>query len=251
MAVPARVGTWVNTMPFSLNGSKLSSVDNVISSEVTLPFTETVTVLTEWRTRGVDPSGWRHRTEHPSFQRVIASGAGSQVASLTFDSFDLQATDISTGSGVSQTKVMLFRVSKFTSPGTTRVHNMKLWASDTSDFLEPQTHKILYRTSTEWPSGFLFDSDDLGNQDFWMPTSLPTLQNLFRTGRTEPLETLGAGHRTILGSGDADVSQWISIAIGASGTMPLGEYGDTKDGPDGFNIRVTYNVDNLADRFGD
>jgi hypothetical protein len=251
MAAGSRVGNWVTTMPLSLNGSKFSSVENVVSPEITLPRTETVAVLTEWRTRGSDPSGWRHRTEHPSFQRVIASGVGSQPASLSFDAFDLQATEIGTGSGVSQTKVMLFRIAKFTSPGITRVHNMKIWASDTSDFLEPETHKILFRVSTEWPSGFLFAADDLGNTNYWMPTSLPATQNLFKTGRIQDAGVLGGGFQTIVGSGDADVSQWISLALGASGTMPLGEYGNTKDGPEGFNIRVTYNVDNLAERFPD
>lgn len=251
MAVPSRVGKWVETMPFSLNGQKYTSLENGVSAQVPLPFTETVATLTEWRTLGTDPSGWRHRTEHPSFQRLLASGSGPQVASLNFESFDLQSTDISTGSGVSKTKVMLFRIDKFTSPGITRVHNMKLWASDTTDFLEPQTHRVLFRVSTPWPSGFVFTPNDLSNQTYWMPTSLPETQNLFRSGRTQNANVPGGGFTTILGSGDADTSQWVSIALGASGTMPLGEYGDTKDGAEGFVLRVTYSVDNFGVRFGD
>ena len=128
---------------------------------------------------------------------------------------------------------------------------MRVWASDTSDFLEPESHKILWRASTEWPSGFIFSASDIGNTDYWLPTSLPDQQNLFRTGRTQGENVFGGGFLTIVGSGDLDVSQWMSFALGASGIMPLGEYGDTKDGADGFNIRVTYQVDNLADRFGD
>lgn len=242
MALSKRTGNWVTTLPFSLNVAGLS-VNEAESPSFALPFTETVPVIAEFQPGGVDPSGWRHRVEHPSFVRVLASGAGD--ATLAFDSFDLQATDISPGSGVSQTKVMLFRIAKFTSPGVTRVHNMKIWASDTTDFLEPQTHKVLWVASTPWNSGFSFEASDLGNQDYWMPTSLPERQNLFRTGRTQPPGVPGAPYLTITGSGDADVSQWIYMALGASGTMPLGEYGDTKDGPEGFKIRVTYNVDNL------
>lgn len=242
MALPNRVSTWTTTLPFSLNNTGIS-VNSAESKNFQLPFTDTVPVIAEFQPGGVDPSGWRHRVEHPSFVRILASGAGS--ASLSFDSFDLQTTDISTGSGVSKTKVMLFRISKFTSPGVTRVHNMKIWASDTTDFLEPQTHKVLWIASTPWTSGFSFVPGDLGNRDYWMPTSLPEKQNLFRTGRTQPDGVLGAPYLTITGSGDADVSQWIYMAVGASGTMPLGEYGDTKDGPDGFKIRITYNVDNL------
>ena len=247
MALPKRVGNWNTTLPFSINNTGLA-ISRAESVTFPLPFTETVPVLAEFQTAGINPSGWRHRVEHPSFIRILASGAG--VASLDFESFDMQGTDISKGSGVSQTKTMLFRISKVTSPGTTRVHNMKIWASDTTDFLEPQTHKVLFTTSTPWTSGFKFVAGDLGNQDYWMPTSLPENQNLFRTGREKPADVLGAGFKTIVGSGDADVSQWIYIALGASGTMPLGEYGDTKDGPDGFKIRVTYNVDNLQ-RFHD
>jgi hypothetical protein len=69
-----------------------------------------------------------------------------------------------------------------------------------------------------------------------MPPSVPVQQNLFRIN----------GARTILGSGDNSVSEWIYIALGASGVMPLGEYGDVTDGPNGFNIRVTYDIDNLG-----
>lgn len=248
MAIARRVGNWNLTFPFSLNNSFLGLAS--VSPEFTLPFTESVAVLSEWRTQGTDPSGSRHLTSHASFQRVLASGAGAAVASINFEAMDLQATDISQGSGVSKTNTMLFRIDRFTSPGITRVHNMKLWASDTSDFLEPQTHRILYKVSTPWTSGFTFVSNDLGNKDYWLPTSLPEKQNLFRTGRVGDLNVLGAGFRTIVGSGDSDISQWIYLALGASGTMPLGEYGNIKDGPGGFNIRVTYNVDNI-ERFHD
>lgn len=250
MVVPKRVGSWVQTMPFSINGLFFGSDDATVSTNFILPKTETIAVLSQWSHEGVDPSGSRHLTSHASYVRPLASGAGSVSASLDFGSFDLNSTDISTGSGVSHTKIMLFRIHKFTSPGVTRVHNMKVWASDTSDFLEPQTHKILWTVNTPWPSSFTFQPVDLSNQSYWMPTSLPENQNLFRTGRILPAE-LPANHLNIVGSGDSDVSQWMSVALGASGTMPLGEYGDTKDGPEGFVIRVTYSVDNLAQIYGD
>jgi len=242
MSLAKRTSTWTTTFPFAINNNG-GNTNEFESEAFDLPFTDTTPVLAEFQANGIDPSGWRHRVEHPSFVRILASGAG--VASLAFKSFDMQSTDISKGSGVSQTKVMLFRASKFTSPGKTRIHNMKIWASDTTDFLEPQTHKILYSIRSPWSSGFKFEAEDLGNKDLWMPTSLPESQNLFRTGRVAAPNVLGGSFRTITGSGDADVSQWVYIALGASGTMPLGEYGDTKDGPDGFKIRVTYNVDNL------
>lgn len=248
MAKPDRVGNWVTTLPFALNNVGLDT-NEIVTSSFTLPFTETIPVISQFNNTGSDPSGLRHTTDHASFVKLLASGAG--LASLSFGSFDLQATDVSTGSGVSQTKVMLFRIAKFSSPSVTRIHKMRIWASDTTDFLEPQTHRVLYQTSTPWISGFEFNPIDLGNQSFWLPSSLPNNQNLFRTGRTNPVTNFGGGFTNIIGSGDADVSQWIYIALGASGTMPLGEYGDIKDGPEGFKIRVTYDVDNLGQIFTD
>lgn len=248
MAKPDRVGNWVTTLPFALNNVGLDT-NEIVTGAFTLPFTDTVPVLAEFDSTKDNPSGWRHRKEHPTFVKLLASGIG--LATLDFKSFDLQATDISAGSGVSQTKVMLFRIAKFSSPGITRVHKMRIWAFDTTDFLEPQTHRVLYMTSTPWISGFTFVPDDLGNEFFHLPTSLPENQNLFRTGRIDLKDNFTGEFTNIVGSGDVDVSQWIYIALGASGTMPLGEYGDTKDGPEGFKIRVTYDVDNLAQIFGD
>lgn len=230
-----RTSLWQQTLPFALNNDFMGT-EAFETETFELPRTNVVSTLTEWWAAGQDPSGWRHRTDHPSFIRVLASGLGPQSASLDYDSFDLQSTDISVGSGVSKTKAMLFRVHSVTSPGQTRVSNMRVWASDTTDFLEPQTHRILFHPSDVWNSGFLFQAGDIGERDYWMPTSLPYEQNLFRNDQ----------QRVILGSGDADVSQWMYVALAASGTMPLGEYGDTTDGPGGFNLRVTYNVDNLG-----
>jgi hypothetical protein len=226
-----RFSQWQVTFPFALNNRFYSNI--VESESFQTALNEAIPQLVEFSPLGSDPSGWRHRVEHPTFVQILASGTGR--ATLNFGSFDLQATDISRGSGVSKTKAFLFRIERFTSPGVTRAHNMKVWASDTTDFLTPETHRILFQVSSPWSSGFAFTEADINNEALWMPTSLPASQNLFRTD----------GGRTIHGSGDADVSQWVYCALSASGTLPLGEYGDVTDGPEGFNIRVTYNIDNL------
>jgi hypothetical protein len=236
MALPTRHSQWQETLPFALNNDFYSAPFE--SQDFPAGFTEAISVLSEFSPVGPDPSGWRHLTIHPSFVRLLASGNGP--ASLNFESFDLQATDISTGSGISKTKCFIFRISQFTTPGTTRVHNMKIWASDLSDFLTPETNKMLFYVTSTWTSGFSFNINDIGNKLYWMPSSLPESQNLFRTD----------GARTIHGSNDADVSQYVYVALAASGTTPLGEYGAQGDGPEGFNIRVTFNVDNL-ERFHD
>lgn len=236
MSTPIRFGRWKQTNPFSLNNDFYA--DPFIVTRFQTPFNEVVPVISEFNINGSDPSGSRHLTNHNSFVKTLASGRG--IASLNFESLDFQATDISTGSGVSKTKVFIFRVNKFTSPGITTVRNMKIWASDMTDFLSPETSKILYQTSNIWLSGFAFNASGIGNKSLWMPNSLPDKQNLFRQDSA----------LTIHGSGDSDVSQYVYVALAASGTTPLGEYGRTRDGAEGFKIRVTYNVDNI-NRFQD
>lgn len=231
MPVTSGISLWQTTLPFALNNDFYSVTSE--SESFLTGVTEAIPVLTEFGTLGADPSGWRHLTLHPTFTKILSSGNGT--ADLNLGAFDLQSTDISVGSGVSKTKTFLFRVAELTSPGVTRVHNMKVWASDTSDFLTPETHKILFQTSRPWLSGFAFTTSDMGNKNLWMPTALPNDQNLFRTD----------GARTIHGSGDADVSEWVYCALAASGTTPLGEYAGS-----GFRVRVTYNIDNI-NRFFD
>ena len=110
MTLPRRVGTWTKTLPFSINHDGLP-VHADQTESFPLPFTTTVPMITEFNPFGADPSGSRHLTTHPSFIKVLASGVGN--ATLDFRSFDLQATDISRGSGVSKTKLMLFRINAF------------------------------------------------------------------------------------------------------------------------------------------
>jgi len=236
MAQPKRYSQWQETLPFSLNDDFYGP--SAETQNFTTPITEAVPILSEFSTIGPDPSGWRHLIFHPSFIKTLASGAG--YASINFDPLDFNATDISTGSGVSKTKVILFRISEITSPGKTMINKIKFWASDLSDFITKETSKILYRPSTPWLSGFAFTKQDFANKDYWLSDTLPDAQNLFRTG----------GFRTIHGSGDMDVSEWMYICLAASGTTPLGEYGSIINGqPSGFQIRVTYNLQNRPELF--
>lgn len=230
MAVPSRYGIWQQTLPFALNNDYygVRSRTEVFNT----PQTEVTPLLVEFFPTGPDPSGWRHLKFHPSFVKILSSGTGS--ATLDYKLMDLQSVDIGPGSGVSLTKVFLFRISKFTSPGITTVRAMKIWASDMSDFLVPETNKLLFKTSGPWLSGFAFTAEDITNKDYWMPTSLPDRLNLRRTD----------GGITIHGSGDKDVSQWVYVALAASGSCPLGEYGSALV-PSGFNVRVTYTLDNI------
>lgn len=227
-----RKGTWSYSMPFGLNVGYAS--DYVYSKLFETENIGIVPVLSEFSRTGDDPSGFRHLTTHASFIETIASGEG--IANSSMGHLDFAACDISPGSGVSQTRVFLFRIAELELT-TTRVHGMKVWASNTDDFLTPQNAKILWETHQTWQGDYSIPASYMGDQTKWMPTSLPENQNLYRQD----------GKFTIHASGDADVSEWIYVAVAASGTMPLGQYGLTASS--GFLIRVSYNADNITPFF--
>ena len=190
-----------------------------------------IPVLIEFNKDGADPSGSRHLTSHPSFISILASGQGP--ASFTFDNLDMNSVDISTGSGVSNTKCFIFRITQFDCIES-RVHNMKVWASNIDDFITKETHRIVFETHNTWQSGLSLPTNYMLNKSKWLSTSLPDFPNLLRQD----------GKTTIHGVLDPDVSQYIYIAVAASGTLPLGEYGSTPTS--GFLVRITYNLDNIT-----
>ena len=226
-----RTGNWATTHIISLNNYYGGNV-------VSIPFnTEKVNVtpvLSEFAVSGVDPSGSRHLTTHPSFVKVLNSGVGPVSASLSFDYMNLGSTDVSPGSGISCTKVFNFRIAGFDC-NTSRVFGMKVWASDLSDFLCPEASRIIFATSGTWLQDFNFNVNTLLNTSYHMSDSLPSSQNLYRID----------GASTIYLTNDDHVSEWIYAALAASGTSPLGEYGGSLSVPSGMTFRVTYNLDNI------
>lgn len=221
-----RQGQWAYTLPFALGNFIASAKTGVAFHAGT---TSVVPVLAQFNVDGTDPSGYRHLTSHASFIRVLASGNGP--ASPAFDDCDLNGMDISSGSGVSNTKCFIFRISQLDCPANACVNNMKLWVSNTDDFLTSDWKVVSVRHKT-WHKGLSLPVEYLADSSKWLSTSLPTLQNIYRSD----------GGRTIWGSGDADVSQYIYVALVASGTLPLGEYGGSTSG---FFLRISYNFNNL------
>lgn len=221
------------TTVFSLNNAYGEAV---VGEHFETPFVAVVPRLVEFSLDGPDPSGFRHLTTHPAFRKIVGSGANR--VSLDVGPLDFGVTNISQGSGISCTRCFIFRINEFDCQ-TTRVHNMKVWAPDTSDFLTPEDFRIIWdtRRGNAFPSGFQFNVSTLLDKRLHLSTSLPEVQNLRRQD----------GGVTIHGSGDLDVSEYVLMAVAASGTLPLGEY--VAD-PEGFVIRVTYNVDNV-NRFFD
>ncbi len=223
-----RKGEWAYSMPFSLGNFYNAAVGTIKFNTCRVTADP---LIYEWNTSGASPSGSRHLISHASFKRILASGQG--LASMAFGALDFSKVDISIGSGISKTCCFTFRIRHIDTPNT-RVHNMRIWASDLSDFLTPHTNKLVFETSQNWVQNKVLPVSYMGNKSKWLPTSLPESQNLLRTG----------GKYTIYGSGDSHVSQYVYMALAASGTTPIGEYGNLVEAS-GFNVRVSYNVDNL------
>lgn len=223
-----RKGQWAYSQPFSLNSCYYGTA--ISSYKFITPTMPIESVITQWDVSGADPSGSRHLKTHASYMKILGSGQG--IASTTFPWLDLGPTNISTGSGISKTRCFTFRIRKLPTPNT-RVSNMRIWCSDNSDFLTPETAKVIFETSSTWVANKVLPTSYLINRNKWMPTSLPT-ENLRRTD----------GGLTIHGSGDADVSQYVYVALASSGNTPLGEYGSTVIAS-GFKIRVTFDYDNI------
>lgn len=223
-----RFSEYEKTTVFSINNFYGEAV---VAESFNTPNVDVVPILAEFRLDRPDPSGSRHLTTDPGFKKILASGR--DVVPSGLGPLDFAVTNISEGSGISCTRCAIFRINQFDCD-TTRVTDMKVWAADLSDFLVPESFEIIFdtRRTDAYPSGFEFDVSTLLNQSLHLPRSLPDLQNLKRQD----------GGFTIHGSGDADVSEYMLFAVAASGTLPLGEYvGD----PDGFQIRVTYDIDNI------
>jgi len=216
---------WISTLPFSLN--------SVESDYVYSDFYETTKIgisamLVEFEPSGVDPTGSRHivsGSTADSFVQVVASGSG--LASLDFPQFNLNSVNVGSGLGISCTHCMVFRVNSFEC-NTARV----------TDFLTPNTSKVLFRTFNNWVQNFQFFAEDISDVSKRMPESLPETQNVFRQD----------GARTIYQTGDSHVSQFIYAAVAASGDTPLGSCGDISDGVSGFKLRLTFDVDHLPYR---
>lgn len=229
-----RKGEWAYSQPFSLNSSYYGVA--VGSYKINIPSITVDPVITQWDVTKVSPSRSRHLKTAAAYMKILGSGNGN--ASLAFPYLDLGPTNISVGSGTSKTRCFTFRLRRLATPKT-RIHKIRLWCSDLSDFLDKQYSRVIYETANTWTQNKVLPVSYMTDPTHCLEDSLPLKQNLFRQD----------GGYTIHGSGDADVSQYVYIALAASGTTPLGEYGSSIVAS-GFKIRVTYNIDNM-DAFWD
>jgi hypothetical protein len=227
----SRTGMWRYTLPATL---KVTGSAPFETRTFALPRVYVTPELYWWDLTKGDPSGSRHVQTHPAFKGVVGSGMGELFPGLTI--FDFNDVDISTGSGVSDTRCMTFRIAD-QECWQTRVTHMKVWVSDDSDFLV-KDYRVLYHHSQTWQSGYQFQFGDIFDPNKVLATGVPELQNLYRQD----------GGLTIHASGDADVSEYMYLALACSGTVLPGQYGGLPS-PSGFRLRVTFSMDNIYPLF--
>ena len=220
-----RAGLWRESKPFSLAVRDSAPFKTRMFE---LPKVAIVPEFDAWDLTKTDPTGSRHIKTHESYMGCVGSGMGDLHAGI-MTSFDFNDVDISTGSGVSDTRCMTLRVAS-QDCWQTRITHMKMWVSDDSDFLV-KDYKIGYIHNSGWLPNTTFTWNDCVNNA--LKTTIPTFQNLKR--QDEKL--------VISASGDRDVSEFMYFAVAASGTILPSEYGGKYHR--GFRIRCSYSLDNI------
>lgn len=220
-----RTGLWRESLPFALKNQHGPA--EFSTRTFVMPQVGVTPELTNWNLERQSPVGSRHLKTHSAFIGVVGSGMGPLAEDII--SFDFHDVDVSTGSGVSDVRCMTFRVAE-QECWQTRVTHMKVWISDESDFLV-KDYKVGYVHSSVWQPNLVFSWQNCFSNA--LATSLPTLQNLYRQD----------GGIEIHASGDSDVSEFMYMAVAASGTVLPGVYGGVYTR--GFRLRVTFSMDNI------
>lgn len=222
-----RYGMWRESMPFALRHEHGAAVE---TRSFALPRVYVTPELYSWDLTKPEPTT-RHLKSDSAFIGVFGSGMGPLADAVI--PFDFHDVNVSTGSGVSDVRCATLRVAE-QDCWQTRITHMRVWVSDDSDFLI-KDYKVGYAHSQDWQPDLSFSWEDCFNSP--LLSSLPPLQNLYRQD----------GGLTIHASGDADVSEYMYMAVAASGTVLPGEYGGIFTR--GFRIRITYSLDNIFSLF--
>lgn len=159
----------------------------------------------------VDPSGLRNDPD---------SSLGVLNTSTT-GYLDFGNSNVSTSGVVSNTRLVLFRVSNMAT--ASGVYNMRLYLKSASAFTAGQ-YRFLHNITTHY-QGANYALTTLDND---IPTSVPNTANL--------LSTQGIG--ALSGTQDADVSQYVYLAVFTDTDVPYGTKGG--GGAGSFRYSVVY-----------
>jgi hypothetical protein len=163
--------------------------------------------------KDVDPSGVRN---------IPASGVGVLDTSIT-GCLDFGNANTTTSGIISETKMFVFSVSDLGS--ASGVYNLRFFLDNTSAF-NTGNFRFLQKIATHHQgAGFqllLTDEDTL--------VAEPTAQNV--------ISTTPSSQPTLSGITDADVSQYVYLAVFVDRDVPFGTYGGCANGS--FRYRMLY-----------
>jgi len=158
----------------------------------------------------VDPSGFRH---------IAASG--QILGTSASNCLDFGNSNVTTSGVISDTSMLIFRASNL--GDASGVYNLRLFLSSASAF-NVGNYRFLWRVATH------YQGPDFGLSlaDLNIPVSEPTSQNILATNEQPVLS----------GITDADVSQYIYLAVFTDIDVPFGTYGAC--GAGSFRYRLLY-----------
>jgi hypothetical protein len=146
-------------------------------------------------------------TVNPSGNRNLLGSAVKELSTSLNSFLDFSNLNISISGIVSPTKLVVFRASDMgTASG---IYNIRFYLKSASAF-GPGTYRFLHRISTHYlGSNFILNTADND-----LPSIQPATQNLFSTQQVN----------AISGITDADVSQYIYLAVFVDTDVPFGTY---------------------------
>ncbi|HEX5187378.1 MAG TPA: hypothetical protein VFV86_10865 [Nitrososphaeraceae archaeon] len=175
-----------------------------------------------------NPSGSRHLQSHGSFIKELGVGAGQYL--------DFGSKNLKNGKQSSSTYALVAFATDF-NDANEAVYNMRFWIPDFSDFTQG-TFFFNGFPSGQWIQGIRL-TDASG---YFVPTSLPSGQNMWRDGggifdRTDVAfqELTASGIDGVAGGCQVTMPFYLSITVDTD--VPPGVYGG--DGG-GFRFRLTY-----------
>lgn len=185
-------------------------------------------IISEYAVSGVSPSGVRHldlgAPSGYSFVKYLGIDPGEYL--------DFGTVNISQGKQETETKVFIARVGQFNDM-TEAVFNMRFWLPDIADF-SIGTFKFNGFTSVEWRQDQVLNE----SSGFFVPTALPSSQNLWRNFAGLPFDATNVLFQEITASGvDDQVTTYQYLNVTVNQDAAIKSYGG--DGG-GFTYRISF-----------
>lgn len=182
----------------------------------------------EFAPSGINPSGFRTLTTHPSFVKVLGTAAAQYL--------DFGSKNIGDGKQHSKTAAVVAFATAF-NDANEAIFNLRFWVADFSDF-DQGTFFFNGFPSGRWIQGLQL-TDASG---YFVPTALPSGQNWWRDAGG-PFDRNDVAFQELTGSGidpsgmPSQVTMPFYLSVTVDTDVPPKVYGGD---PGGFTYRLTF-----------